>query len=45
MPIHVTIAFPWGPPMPLIDELRERYFGLEITAFYDEPLMLIGGYY
>lgn len=41
----ITFETPWEPPMPLVEELRERFLGLQITAFFDEPLMLIGGYY
>ena len=35
----------WGPPIKVIEALREQYPDLSITAFYDEPGMEITGYY
>ena len=35
----------WGPPIKVIEALREKYPDLSITAFYDEPGMEMAGYY
>ena len=35
----------WGPPIKVIEALREQYPDLNITAFYDEPGMEMAGYY
>jgi len=35
----------WGPPIKVIEALREKYPDLNITAFYDEPGMEMAGYY
>ena len=35
----------WGPPIKVIEALRELYPDLNITAFYDEPGMEMAGYY
>jgi len=35
----------WGPPIQVIEAIREQYPDLGITAFYDEPGMEIAGYY
>ena len=35
----------WGPPIKVIEAIREQYPDLGITAFYDEPGMEIAGYY
>jgi len=35
----------WGPPIKVIEAIREQYPDLSVTAFYDEPGMEIAGYY
>ena len=35
----------WGPPIKVIEALREQYPALNITAFYDDPGMEMAGYY
>ena len=35
----------WGPPIKVIEAIREQYPDLNVTAFYDEPGMEIAGYY
>jgi hypothetical protein len=35
----------WGPPVKVIEAIREQYPDLTISAFYDEPGMEIAGYY
>ena len=35
----------WGPPIKVIEALREQYPDLTISAFYDEPGMELAGYY
>lgn len=35
---------PWGPPQGIFDALKERFPGLGISWFYDEPGNMIAGY-
>jgi len=40
-----TFDTAWSPPTGAIEALREQCPDFEITAFFDEPAMKIGGYY
>jgi len=40
-----TFDTAWGPPTGAIEVLREQCPDFEITAFFDEPGMQVGGYY
>ena len=44
---YVVFAFltAWSPPTGAIEALREQCPDFEITAFFDEPGMQVGGYY
>ncbi len=42
-----TLCFdtPWGPPIGIVEALRERFPDIQITAFFDVPDMEEAGYY
>ena len=35
----------WGPPIKVIEAIREQYPALNVAAVYDEPGMELAGYY
>lgn len=43
--IEYTFDTAWGPPMAVIEALREQCPDFNISAFYDEPMMEAAGYY
>ena len=42
--LRYTFDTAWGPPVGVIDKLRELYPEVGVTAFYDEPGMEVAGY-
>jgi hypothetical protein len=36
---------PWGPPLAVVEALRQRFPDLRFVGFYDEPGMMVAGYY
>ena len=42
--LRYTFDTAWGPPVGVIDKLRELYPEVSVTAFYDEPGMEVAGY-
>lgn len=44
-PLRYDFKTAWSPPEGIVQTLRERFPQLHISAFFDEPMMEIGGYY